>query len=73
MNNFEKAQLFLDKAEKTARSTGVIIVLINVHETRRELYRKQGKLEAAIRYSYLFEKLKDSVNNAALTNRILSI
>lgn len=73
MNNFEKAQLFLDKAEKTARSTGVIIVLINVYETRRELYRKQGKLEAAIRYSYLFEKLKDSVNNAALTNRILSI
>ena len=73
MNDFNKAQLYLDKAEKLARSTGVIVVLINVYEARRELYRKQGKLEAAIRYSYLFEKVKDSVNSAALTNRILSI
>lgn len=73
MNSFDKAQFYLDKAEKLARSTGVIIVLINVYEARRELYRKQGKLEAAIRYSYLFEKMKDSVNSTALTNRILSI
>lgn len=73
MNDFDKAQFYLDKAEKLARSTGVIVVLINVYGARRELYRRQGKLEAAIRYSYLYEKVKDSVNSAALTNRLLSI
>ncbi|MBI3219541.1 MAG: tetratricopeptide repeat protein [Bacteroidetes bacterium] len=73
LGNYEEANRYLTLAEKTARLTHHGIVLANTYETRRNLLVKQGRLNEALRYSILFEKLKDSVNNSALSNRILSL
>ncbi len=73
LGNYSEANHYLTLAEKTARLTRHGIVLVNVYETRRNLLAMQGKTNEALRYSILFERLKDSVNNSALSNRILSL
>ncbi len=73
LGNYTEANRYLTLAEKTARLTHHGVVLSNIYETRRNLLMKQGKLNEALRYSILYENLRDSVNNAALSNRILSL
>lgn len=73
LGDYTRANRYLKLAEQTARLTNHGIVLANTYETRRNLLAKQGKLNEALRYSILFEKLKDSVNNSVLSNRILSL
>ncbi|NOS91674.1 MAG: tetratricopeptide repeat protein [Cyclobacteriaceae bacterium] len=73
LGNYPEAHRYLTLAEKTARLTRHGIVLVNIYETRRNLLGMQGRTREALQFSILFEKLKDSVTNSALSNRILSL
>lgn len=73
MGDFEKASIFLNKAEKTARLVTRRIVLVEIYKTRRNILITQGKLAEAMTYSIVYEKLKDSVASATITNRVSSI
>ncbi|MEO7988080.1 MAG: tetratricopeptide repeat protein [Chryseolinea sp.] len=73
LKDFNNAQNFLDKAEQKARYIKSGIILLNVYETRRNLLIAQGKSDEALRYSFLYEELKDSVNSVSITNRVLSL
>lgn len=71
LNDFAQATLFLDKAEAKSRSIKSGTLLLNVYRAKRHLLQQQGNLRQALSYSFLFEEIKDSVNSAAVNNRIL--
>ncbi len=73
LKDFNNAQKYLDKAEEKARYIKSGIILMNVYETRRNLLIAQGNSNAALRYTFLYEELKDSVNSVSITNRVLSL
>ncbi len=73
LKDFRNAQNYLDKAEAKARYIKSGIILLNVYETRRNLLIAQGKPKEALRYSFLYEELKDSVNSTSIANRVLSL
>src|SRR5205814_2191406 len=45
-------------------------ILVDIYKNRRELYMKQSKYPEALRYSILFENLKDSLFNQGLSDRV---
>lgn len=73
LKDFRNAKNYLDKAEAKARYIKSGIILLNVYETRRNLLVAQGRTNEALRYSFLYEELKDSVNSTAIANRVLSL
>jgi tetratricopeptide (TPR) repeat protein len=73
MNDFKNATIFLDKAAKTAYQIKRGIVLVSVYQTRRTILMKQGNLPEAMRYSLLYEQLKDSVTSASIANRVATL
>ncbi len=73
LKDVNNAKAFLDKAEALAKELHISAVLINVYQTRRNLAIIQGKTNEALDYSFVYEKLKDSVGGSAMTNRILTL
>lgn len=73
LKEFSKASNHLDVAEKLAHELRMGAILINVYQTRRSIAIAQGKTKQAIDFSIAFEKLKDSVSNSTMMNRILSL
>jgi signal transduction histidine kinase/tetratricopeptide (TPR) repeat protein len=73
LKDFSNAEKYLDMAEGKARYVKSGIILLHVYETRRDLLVAQNKTGEALRYSFLYEELKDSVNSTAIANRVLSL
>ncbi len=73
MNDFGNAKHYLDRAEKTAKSIKAVGILVYIYRKQRALLMAKGQLSEALEYTFLFEKLKDSVNSTNITNRILSL
>jgi len=70
MNDFEGAYNYLVKGEALAKKIKTTNILRDIYKNQRDLYRKQLKYPEAIRYSILFDNLKDSLFNNGLSNRI---
>lgn len=70
---YNYAFTFLDNAEHLARQTKNGLVLIRIFEVRRTILLSQEKFREAIRYSLLYEQLKDSVASASASNRISTL
>jgi signal transduction histidine kinase len=73
LKDFENAKYYLDKAERTAKSIKAGNILIYIYRTQTTLLIEQGLLNEAIEYTFLYDKLKDSINSTEITNRILSL
>ena len=73
IHDFRKAEEYFNKAENVARKINAGAVLVNVYKYRRDLYRRQQNLNQALRYTELFENLRDSIYNQNLTNRISTL
>jgi signal transduction histidine kinase/tetratricopeptide (TPR) repeat protein len=73
LKDYPRALSYLEKAEAKSRQTKSGVVLVNVYKTRRDLYESTGDLRQALRYSRLYEELKDSVNSSAIANRVLGL
>lgn len=73
LKEFKKATFFLQKAELAAKISRNGIVLANTYQVRRDIFSQEGNPSQALRYSIIYEHLKDSVYTAAFTNRIVSL
>lgn len=70
MGDFAKSHYYLDKGEILTKRNKNANILQDIYQNRRDLYRQQMKYQEAIRYSVLFENLKDSLFNKGLSTRI---
>ncbi len=70
MNDFANAHHYLAKGEALAKKIKTTNVLRDIYKNQRDLYQKQLKYPEAIRYTILYENLKDSLFNSRLSNRI---
>ncbi|MTI41916.1 tetratricopeptide repeat-containing sensor histidine kinase [Fulvivirga lutimaris] len=73
LKDYKNAKYYLDKAEETAKSIKAGNILIYIYQKQRDLLIEQRQLNEALQYTLLYDELKDSVNSAAITNRILSL
>ncbi len=73
MNDLENAKYYLDSAERTAKSIHAAYILVYVYREKRLLLLASGQLNEALDYSFLYEKIKDSVISTNITNRILAL
>lgn len=73
LKDFNNAQNYLDKAEAKARYIKSGLILLNVYQTRRDLQFARGSINEALRSSFLYEELKDSVYAASTESRVLSL
>jgi len=73
LRNFKNAEEYLIKAEKISRKIKAGAVLADTFKDRRDLLQRQGKIAEALKYSFLYENLKDSIFNQNLTNRLTSL
>ena len=71
--NFEKAENYLTAAEELAKLTKVSSPLVTVYEYKRDLAAEQQNLTAILRYTTLFEHLKDSLFNQNSNTRMTTI
>lgn len=70
MKDYKKAHQFLDQGERLSKAIKASNILRDVYENRRDLYIVQKNFAEAVRYSILFENLKDSIFNDNLSSRI---
>lgn len=71
--HFAKSHYYLEKGERLAKGTNTASILRDIYQNRRDLYRKQVNYQEAIRYTLLFENLKDSLFNQGLSTRIFTM
>jgi len=73
LRDYRKAENYLLKAEALSKKIKAGSILIDVFKDQRDLLQAEGKLEKALTYSILHEKLKDSIFSSTLSNRIASL
>jgi signal transduction histidine kinase len=70
LNKPKEAEDYLTKAEELSRKIGSTGVMIDVYNSKRELYSAENNLSLVTKYTKLFDSLKDSLFNAGVSNRI---
>jgi signal transduction histidine kinase len=73
MKDYEKAEYYLNKGEAFSRKIGSRDILVRHYKNRRDLLLARKIFQEAIRYSLLYEELRDSLLNKNLTNRIVTL
>ncbi|MBS1487123.1 MAG: tetratricopeptide repeat protein [Bacteroidetes bacterium] len=73
MRSFDKAHFYLNKAEHMAKEIKAMDILRDVYRNQRDLFEAQANYIQALRYSHLYENIRDSLFNENLGNRMASL
>jgi signal transduction histidine kinase len=68
--NFAKAAVYLSKGESLSKKIKAADVLRDIYKNKRDFYHLQSKYPETVRYSLLYENIKDSLFSQSLSNRI---
>ncbi len=72
-NNYEQAENYLTAAEELAHLTKASSPLVRIYELKRDLAAVKQNLSATLKYTKLFEHLKDSLFNQNSHTRMATI
>lgn len=70
MKRFEEANKFLTSAEGLSKKLKAREILLQTYRNRSAYLAGQSKFEEALRYSNLYNDLRDSIYNAGLTSKV---
>lgn len=68
--DFKKAAMYLAKGEALAKKINAADVLRDIYKNKRDFFQLQLKYPETVRYSLLYENIKDSLFSQSLSNRI---
>lgn len=68
--NFKSAAEFLAKGETLAKKLKAADVLRDIYKNKRDFFLLQSRYSETVRYSLLYENIKDSLFSQSLSNRI---
>jgi len=70
MKRYDEANVNLNKAESLAHKLQAREVLLQTYKTRSKYLAQQKRFEEALKYSDLYNSLRDSIYNAGLTSKV---